>query len=345
MQRPRERNAFEIWDDRRDDGRSLMLKKTWIVLALLACASAWANDRGHDRAPFDRVVVFGTSLSDPGNAFALTGAASNPPDWDVDAFLIPAAPYAKGGHHFSNGPTWIEQLGRSAGLARYVRAAFRDEGRSKAANYAVGGARARNDGASVHLSAQVQRFLDDSGGAAPDDALYVIEMGGNDIRGALAAGGGTAGAAILSAALESISDNIVQLYVRGARRFLVWNAPDLGRTPAVIALDRLSPGAALGAGLLTQAFNAHLDQILAQLAAALPGARFDRLDVYAKLNTVVMHPRLFGLRDVDSACIMPNDPPFSCRHPERFLFWDGIHPTKAAHGILAEEAARVLGAD
>jgi outer membrane lipase/esterase len=42
---------------------------------------------------------------------------------------------------------------------------------------------------------------------------------------------------------------------------------------------------------------------------------------------------------------MPNDPPFSCRHPERFLFWDGIHPTKAAHGILAEEAARVLGAD
>jgi phospholipase/lecithinase/hemolysin len=326
-----------------------MLKKTWIVLALLVCAPAWADDRPHDkgrdRLPFDRLVVFGTSLSDPGNAFALTGGKSTPPDWDVDQFLIPSAPYTKGGHHFSNGPTWIEQLARDAGLGRYAEPAYLKKGARRAANYAVGGARAHDDGSNFNLSGQVRRFLDDVTGAAPSDALYVIEMGGNDVRDALAAGGGAGGAAIIGGALESISDNIVQLYIRGARRFLVWNAPDLGRTPAVIALDRLSPGAALGAGLLTQAFNANLDQVLAQLAAALPGIRIERLDVYAKLNTVLTQPQLFGLRDVDSACIMPNEPPFACRHPDEFLFWDGIHPTKAAHGILAEEAARVLTGD
>jgi outer membrane lipase/esterase len=310
------------------NGRSpAVLKKICFTLALLACTPLWA----HDRAPFERLVVFGTSLSDPGNFFALTRRQSTPPDWGVDQFLIPAAPYARGGHHFSNGPTWIEQFARQAKV--------------KAANYAVGGARAHNDGSEFHLAAQVGRFLGQSGGGVPDDALYVIEMGGNDIRDALAAGGGAAGAAILGGALEAISDSVVQLYVRGARRFLVWSAPDLGRTPAVIALDRLSPGAALGAGLLTQAFNANLDQLLAQLAAALPDIRLERLDAYAKLNTVLMHPRLFGLRDVDSACIMPNDPPFACQRPDQYLFWDGIHPTRAAHGILAEEAARVLLGD
>jgi phospholipase/lecithinase/hemolysin len=299
-----------------------------VLLAAALCAPVRANDKVQDRLPFDSLVVFGTSLSDPGNFFTLTKAHSTPPDYGVDQFLIPSAPYAKGGHHFSNGPTWIEQLARAA--------------KAKAANYAVGGARARDDGSGVHLSAQVRRFLEDTTGAAPSDALYVIEMGANDIRDALAAGGGAAGGAILGGALESISDNIVQLYVRGARRFLVWNAPDLGRTPAVIALDRLSPGAALGAGLLTRAFNAGLDQVLAQLAAALPGVRLDRLDAYAKLNTVMAQPQLFGLREVDSACITPNDPPFACRHPEQYLFWDGIHPTRAAHGVLAEDAVRLL---
>lgn len=299
-----------------------------VLLAATLCAPARADDLAHARLPFDRLVVFGTSLSDPGNFFSLTKAHSTPPDYGVDQFLIPSAPYARGGHHFSNGPTWIEQLAQAA--------------KAKAANYAVGGARARDDGSSVHLSAQVRRFLADSGGTAGADALYVIEMGANDIRDALAAGGGAAGEAILAGALESISINIMELYVQGARRFLVWNAPDLGRTPAVLTLDRLSPGAALGAGLLTQAFNAGLDQILAQLAAALPGVRLDRLDAYAKLNTVMAQPQLFGLREVESACITPNDPPFACRHPEQYLFWDGIHPTRAAHGILAEDAARVL---
>jgi phospholipase/lecithinase/hemolysin len=34
--------------------------------------------------------------------------------------------------------------------------------------------------------------------------------------------------------------------------------------------------------------------------------------------------------------------PFTCQEPDEFLFWDGIHPTKAVHGIIAQEAASVL---
>ena len=66
---------------------------------------------------FDRMVVFGTSLSDPGNAYALTGWLSRPPYDTLDSLLVPDAPYARGGHHFSNGATWVEQYARSIGLA------------------------------------------------------------------------------------------------------------------------------------------------------------------------------------------------------------------------------------
>ncbi len=308
-----------------------MLARYWLVVSLLACAPAWAADK----APFDRIIFFGTSLSDPGNAFALRGESSTPPDWSVDPFLIPDRPYARGGHHFSNGATWAEQFARRVGLAASARPAFGDAGGS---NYAVGGARAYDDGMNLNLPDQVERFLQDAGGEAPAGALYVIEMGGNDLRDALlvAAGNGDP-APILSAALVSIGDHILRLYLAGARHFLVWSAPDIGRTPAISAL-----GAAVPAGQLTVAFNAGLDNVLGQVSTLFPDARILRLDAYGKLNTVIANPQLFGLRNVTAACITPSAPPFACKKADEYLFWDGIHPTKATHGIIAHEAAHIV---
>jgi phospholipase/lecithinase/hemolysin len=51
-----------------------------------------------------------------------------------------------------------------------------------------------------------------------------------------------------------------------------------------------------------------------------------------------------GLTNVEDACltfgVVRN--PF-CQTPNRYLFWDGIHPTRAGHAILADTAARALG--
>ena len=44
---------------------------------------------------------------------------------------------------------------------------------------AVGAARAREDGKNMNLPAQVDAFLQQHGGVAAPDGLYVIEMGGN----------------------------------------------------------------------------------------------------------------------------------------------------------------------
>jgi outer membrane lipase/esterase len=77
--------------------------------------------------------------------------------------------------------------------------------------------------------------------------------------------------------------------------------------------------------------------------AALPGIHIARLDAFALLTAIVANPSAFGLTDVTTACITPGVPPFTCQNADEFLFWDGIHPTKAVHGIVAQEAASVLG--
>ena len=287
-------------------------------------------------APFSRIVVFGTSLSDSGNAFALHGGANTPPDYLLDPLLVPSAPYARGGHHFSNGATWVEQFARSNGLAGSVRPAFASA--SAASNYAVGGARAREDGSNLNLPQQVDAFLLDNGGIAPSDALYVIEMGGNDVRDALVAYGSGGAPIILHDAIVAIAQSIARLHGAGARTFLVWRVPNVGLTPAIRSLG--AGAIQLGTGL-SQAFNSGLDGALVPLGG-LPGIRIARLDAYRLLGDLVAGGASFGLTNVTTPCVTPYVPPFTCGTPDEFLFWDGIHPSAAVHTIIAQEAASVL---
>ena len=56
---------------------------------------------------YSDMVVFGDSLSDPGNVFVLEGKVSVRP---YNAGNIPDAPYPIGGLTFSNGKTWVEHV-------------------------------------------------------------------------------------------------------------------------------------------------------------------------------------------------------------------------------------------
>ena len=313
------------------------------LAAAAAVTLSIAGASAAERPPYSGIVVFGTSLSDSGNAFALRGGTNTPPDYLVDPLLIPSVPYARGGHHFSNGATWIEQFARSIGLAGSVRPAFASSSPT-ATNYAVGSARAYDDGANFNLTDQVSAFLADAGGAAPSDALYVIEMGSNDIRDAIVAyqtGGPAAAQAILLQAIQSIAAQIQTLHAAGAREFLVWIPPNVALTPALRGLAAVNPAVTPLATGLTLAFNAGLKGALAGLAQ-LPGVTITQLDAYTLLNNIAAAPDGYGLTDVASACLTPSVPPFFCQNPDDYLFWDGIHPSRAGHAITAQEAARVL---
>jgi outer membrane lipase/esterase len=325
-----------------------MQKKQQSVLAILFTILLLIPLSSHADRIFERFVVFGDSLSDPGNAYALSGRHLKPPYESLDIFLVPDAPYARGGNHFSNGKTWIEQLAGPLDVEGSVGPAFSGVNREKLnkSNYAVGGARAYDDGVNINLTDQVNAFFADARGVAPTNSLYVVAVGGNDVRDAIAAlsvdPSGAVSAQLMNDALTVISDNIISLYGSGARSFLIANAPDLSLTPAIQRLDIFSPGAMMTAAILSARFNAALDGVLVQLSANLPGLQVARLDLMGILHEIVSDPTASGLKNVSDACIRPMQKPAACRKPNRYLFWDGIHPTKAAHRILAKRAMRNL---
>jgi len=59
------------------------------------------------------------------------------------------------------------------------------------------------------------------------------------------------------------------------------------------------------------------------------------LDANALYHNAITYPAEFEFTNVTDACISESR---ICANPEQFLFWDGIHPTTAAHQILAEQA-------
>jgi phospholipase/lecithinase/hemolysin len=299
-----------------------------LLSALLgAMPISWAQ------TPAPSIVTFGDSLSDSGNVFVVGNyghyARVNnvPPAYVLDPGMVPSAAYARGGHHLSNGPTWIEVLAGSLGKGVNANPAFASDN-PQAVNYAIAGARARNDGLNFNLDYEVQYFLQDFGGA-PAEALYVIAVGSNDIRDALVAGDPS----ILQAALSSIAGNVQALYVVGARRFLVVSAPDIGLLPAVQAMGAV-------ASYYATAFSAGFNQalqgaVVPLLEYNLPGAEILYFDLFGAVQDLHANASSYGMEEVNTPCITPETAPFVCANPDAYLFWDGVHPTKATHAILA----------
>lgn len=164
-----------------------------LALGLIANTTATA-------APaYDRLVVFGDSLSDNGNA-----------------------------GRFSNGPVWVERLAERLGLAL-------KPSRMGGHDFAVGGARLDPRSGPDSLRAQADRFL---GKPQPNGrTLHIVYGGGNDLLAAMGAGDADAGIAVDRAvrALESI---VADLVAHGATDILVPNLPDIGMTPAIRAAGR-----------------------------------------------------------------------------------------------------------
>ena len=276
---------------------------------------------------YDRVVVFGDSLSDPGNAYVLFGMSLVPPYTN----LVPEYPYAQGGHHLSNGSTWIEQLATRLRQADSAGPALQKPG--VFTNYATDRTRACPEGAShINLSAQVGELFLSEYGAAPSDALYVMFVGSNDVRDALV----SQDLAIIECALNSIYMNITTLIAAGATDFLIPNVSNLGMIPAVTLQGEEAKQVATWA---SGEFNRLLEGMLSNIEATYGQVHFYRVDTFKLISEVpTTHPGM----NVTDACIDVFTGTV-CEPASRYLFWDGIHPTRAGHAILAEEAARELG--
>jgi outer membrane lipase/esterase len=290
--------------------------------ALLLAAAAPAS------AQYTDLRVFGDSLSDGGNNnlafFGLTG-----PNPDSPTF-IPSLPYANGIPGvlptYSNGPVWVNAFAAGLGLPLTAAPSLAGGG-----NNAFGGARTTVDGTfppgfPPSVQTQLSGYL--TGNAVSPTALYVIAVGGNDVRdvGTAVAGGADLVSTTLAAAnayATAVSGMVGTLRGAGAAHVVVWNVPDVGRTPS--AGSGVGPAAA-AASFISGTFNSFL-------ATALAGSGATIFDTFGLINTIVADPSAYGFGNVTQACGFAGN---AC-DPATALFWDGIHPTAFAQGVIAQQ--------
>lgn len=174
--------------DSSSKSRSARLAAAALVSATLAAAPVAAEP-----PTFGRLVVFGDSLSDNGNA-----------------------------GRFADGPVWVEHMAERMGVE--LRPS-----RLGGTNYAVGGA--LTHGGTNSLREQADDFLAGRRrGGIDAKALYVVWGGGNDL---LAAMFDPSPGRIPRAAASAIAKIVADLFKAGAKHVLVPNLPDVGMTPAV----------------------------------------------------------------------------------------------------------------
>ena len=297
------------------------LALAWLAMAVLA-TPAFAQ------TSFGALYVFGDSLSDTGNSHADTGRTAHPP-----FAPIPEDSYGIGGHHFSNGTTWIEHLAKDLGMVTGAKPALRN---TTFGNYAYGGARARDYllDAKPDFKAQVDSFLAAHNNQAPSDALYVIQFGGNDLRDALTAPSQAESFGIIVEAITAIGNNIGRLAGHGAKHFMIVNAPNLGVTPGVP--DELRDTVAE----VSYLFNHNLADALAPLP--LLGLPVYNVDLFGFTTMVASDPASFGFSSADSCLTFGVTKGAICKNRNEYLFWDTIHPTKAAQRLIGNIALSEL---
>jgi outer membrane lipase/esterase len=330
-----------------------------LTLLVLVSGKALANN---DQV-YSGIHAFGTSLSDEGNAFIACGGQSTPPYDNLTGFLNAApgdSPYARGGHHFSNGSTWVEPLAKSLGVNN---SALPVRQNPVGTNYAQAGTTAIPEGplgplpCRVSFAEQIEEAT--ARGGIPGDALVTVEIGSNDVInavlffvGAISQSGLdplTAKAVTIATVLEPAADftylGISQLIAGGASTLLWATVPDIGLTPSMALLDAQLEASGFPAGLIiaaatdfAQTYNA---SVQADLQSAINDGVIVKFDVFQILRDIVSGGN--GDLNVTDTCVTPNQPPFACRKPDNYLYWDGIHPTRATHDLLAEKALEALG--
>ena len=295
------------------------------------------------RAMPSNVFVFGDSLSDTGNlAEALHHNAPNPPSFHDS---------------FTNGPVAVELLaerfGERADPSLWLTG-FTDAfhlfppGFVPGSNYAVGGALAA--GGATGLPNQVGAFLSHVGQPLPSDALYLVMIGGNDVRTAAHAGNSAGVIAGVNAELAAIQ----LLLSKGATHFLIPNVPNVG------AIPEFTQDSPAGQAATATAFSLLYDQLLAagiqSLISQNPEDSFLLFDLFGFNSAIAADALNLGFTNTTDRCytnavaVFVNpavplqdtpgcgviDPVFGAANIDQYIFWDNIHPTSRVQAMWAQ---------
>jgi phospholipase/lecithinase/hemolysin len=314
------------------------------------CLAAFAISLGLACTPaaaaYTAIFAFGDSLSDAGNLYSESR----------QTIPLGPPPGVYIGGHFSNGPTWVEDLSQMLGLGVMTPFLAPKGG----TNFAFGGAQTGtthinpfdpSNPIQIDLPDQINAFnLVDPNPVK--GALYTLDIGANGIMNALEAFSEKKITfdeveTVVGQAEANTIDSVKTLVGPpfGARSLLFYEVPDLGLTPRF-------DGTALqkDASDLAASFNAAVLEGLAAFKS--DGLRVFTLDTYDLLDEIKADPSKFGFSNVSDPCwtgdfIHPNSGTLcsmELSQQNQFLFWDAVHPTEAGHLLAAEFAVKALAA-
>lgn len=296
------------------------------ALAALSVAAAGAMATAASAQSYNRLVVFGDSLSDNGNLYAASGGTQP---------LSP--PYFQG--RFSNGPVFTELLGFNAGRSAAGAP------RTGSINYAYGGARTDSAAFPPGMRNQLLQYTSGGGTFSSTDLVSVLGGANNIFQAFPAAAANPSSAqstmqAVAVSAAADINFIVNSVAAAGAGTVMVSNLPSLALTPQFSASNPAvgAQGSAL-ADFATTTFNSALLTGLNTVAANRPTTNIILVDLYKIGATLAGNPGAFGLTNVTAPCF---NGVTVCATPGTYLYWDGVHPTAAGHQLLAQLATDYL---
>ncbi|MGF1463751.1 MAG: autotransporter domain-containing protein [Maricaulaceae bacterium] len=302
------------------------MTKTYALAAALLGATVLATPA---QAQFvDNVVVFGDSLSDPGNIPLLFGGIDFPP----------SPPFF--GNRFSNGLVFSELLPGLLGTEFDM-----------SLNFAVGGATTGFGNVDPNIPpdiptgvlGQLGSFAASgfNGGGAND--LGILFAGNNDFFGALggplpptAAEQEALLGAVVFEGVANLTFAAETLAASGIEQIAVFNLSDLGIIPLTLSDPFVSAAATAG----TIAFNDTLEAAVGGLAD--DGLNVTVVDTFTLFNEVLANPAEFGITDTTTPCILTDCIALPTAEQNAFLFFDSVHPTANIQAELANAVADTI---
>lgn len=282
---------------------------------------------------YTQIFVFGDSLSDSGNSFALTFGA-----------IPPVPPYVGG--RFSNGSVAVEYLAEDLGL---ILDPYDDNGIGN--NFAVGGAKtgtgnSNNDDIALllpeitlpGLSEQIDKYQASLGNERADsDALYVVWAGPNDFLDYLGGSVPADPAVSIENGVDNNVRNVTRLIDLGAENIVVPNMPSLGRLPFSVEFQD-------EATAITIAYNGGLSLALdnLDLENESTSMQITEVDLFTANETIAANPEQFGLSNVTDPLLLSG---LDLTQTTGFFFWDIFHPTTEAHALFADTISQTINGE
>ncbi len=278
------------------------------------------------KAKITKLVIFGDSLSDPGNLHKIS-----------NGLLVPPRVFYKS--RFSNGPLWADYTSIALGW--------------KTENYAVGGAETGSNikRDKITIPSLLEQINDNKNILKTSDfasTLLVIWIGPNNYfnRGIKAQDANQNPIAeILN---EQVKDTIEDLQVAidklkgiGFRQFVIGTMPELGginRSPK----DPPKPSDATLFSA-TAAHNQSLRAMIKELQTSDPELNLSLFQAFEINQKTQDNPNNYGFNRLDAPCYKGNllgqfeGGKRFCANPSAFKYWEYVHPNSKMHCYFASQ--------